>query len=280
MGPDQVLAAFRQVLIQFHVERNFEGIQKLDYSLIEWKRLLKALKLLKKAIKKQAKTSSKSKKRKQSSSSIDNSIVPPSKKSKFTTKAISYKESPTNIEQVPSSATKLSKENPSDKTSTDMSVQKPLRKKEKSKLSRESLDGKQVESKPLNKQSPNLSPTNEKETSIKEMPKSSAVSMVYNNEIVSSSVENDVQLQSDTSKQSREPYRRIKSDHVSYADSRLKDNSFLSKGGADFSYGYKAHKDLVNVRGKDFRHEKTKKKKGSYRGGMIDTSVHSIKFDE
>ena len=31
--------------------------------------------------------------------------------------------------------------------------------------------------------------------------------------------------------------------------------------------------------GKSFRHEKTKKKRGSYRGGIIDTQVYSIKFD-
>ena len=34
------------------------------------------------------------------------------------------------------------------------------------------------------------------------------------------------------------------------------------------------------VRGKDFRHEKTKKKRGSYRGGIIDhATVNSFKFD-
>jgi len=32
------------------------------------------------------------------------------------------------------------------------------------------------------------------------------------------------------------------------------------------------------VKGKGFRHEKTKKKKGTYRGGAIDTRVNSIKF--
>ena len=31
--------------------------------------------------------------------------------------------------------------------------------------------------------------------------------------------------------------------------------------------------------GKSFRHEKTKKKRGTYRGGAIDTQVYSIKFD-
>lgn len=37
---------------------------------------------------------------------------------------------------------------------------------------------------------------------------------------------------------------------------------------------------LSQVRGKDFRHEKTKKKRGSYRGGAIETSaVCSYKFE-
>ena len=35
---------------------------------------------------------------------------------------------------------------------------------------------------------------------------------------------------------------------------------------------------LVTI-GKSFRHEKTKKKRGTYRGGAIDTQVYSIKFD-
>ena len=35
------------------------------------------------------------------------------------------------------------------------------------------------------------------------------------------------------------------------------------------------------VRGKDFRHEKTKKKRGSYRGGLIDSAgVNSFKFED
>jgi len=33
------------------------------------------------------------------------------------------------------------------------------------------------------------------------------------------------------------------------------------------------------LQGKSFRHEKTKKKRGSYRGGSINTGVNSIKFD-
>ena len=50
--------------------------------------------------------------------------------------------------------------------------------------------------------------------------------------------------------------------------------------GASGSWGEKASRDLIVTRGKGFRHEKTKKKRGSYRGGNIDmNSVHSIKFD-
>jgi hypothetical protein len=35
----------------------------------------------------------------------------------------------------------------------------------------------------------------------------------------------------------------------------------------------------AQVRGKDFRHEKTKKKRGSYKGGLIDHAINSFKFD-
>lgn len=44
-------------------------------------------------------------------------------------------------------------------------------------------------------------------------------------------------------------------------------------------YGAKASEILVQVRGKDFRHEKTKKKRGTYKGGEITMGVHSIKFN-
>lgn len=50
--------------------------------------------------------------------------------------------------------------------------------------------------------------------------------------------------------------------------------------GARGSWGEKANIDLKHTRGKSFRHEKTKKKRGSYRGGQIDMAVNSIKFDD
>jgi hypothetical protein len=52
----------------------------------------------------------------------------------------------------------------------------------------------------------------------------------------------------------------------------------LDKAGSQGSYGEKAFQDLAPTRGKDFRQEKNKKKRGSYRGGQIDVGVHSIKF--
>ena len=56
----------------------------------------------------------------------------------------------------------------------------------------------------------------------------------------------------------------------------VNDNSFYTK--AD-TWGERAHNVLKHTRGKGFRHEKTKKKRGTYRGGAIDTNVHSVKFN-
>lgn len=45
-------------------------------------------------------------------------------------------------------------------------------------------------------------------------------------------------------------------------------------------WGFKAQQVLGAVRGKDFRHEKTKKKRGSYKGGNIDPHARfSYKFE-
>jgi len=62
-------------------------------------------------------------------------------------------------------------------------------------------------------------------------------------------------------------------------DERLKDNTYRGTFGND-GWGAKASEILLKVRGKGFRHEKTKKKRGGYRGGLIDdTAVRSIKFN-
>ena len=71
---------------------------------------------------------------------------------------------------------------------------------------------------------------------------------------------------------------------------RVKAEEWLGKKGAidnryeatfgDQGWGYKAQQVLGQVRGKDFRHEKTKKKRGSYMGGLIDPNANfSTKFD-
>ena len=45
-------------------------------------------------------------------------------------------------------------------------------------------------------------------------------------------------------------------------------------------YGAKASDILIKVRGKDFRREKTKKKRGNYSGGRISMEVKSTRFDD
>ncbi|XP_057545446.1 uncharacterized protein LOC130824451 [Amaranthus tricolor] len=74
-------------------------------------------------------------------------------------------------------------------------------------------------------------------------------------------------------------FRRVKEEEVEFVDERLQDNSYWAKDGAESGYGAKAQEVLGQVRGKGFRHEKTKKKRGSYRGGQIDLESHSIKFN-
>jgi len=71
---------------------------------------------------------------------------------------------------------------------------------------------------------------------------------------------------------------------------RVQDDEWIDKKGAmsnryedtfgHAGWGFKAQQVLGAVRGRDFRHEKTKKKRGSYRGGNIDPhATFSTKFD-
>jgi hypothetical protein len=55
----------------------------------------------------------------------------------------------------------------------------------------------------------------------------------------------------------------------------LDENTF-----GDGGYGAKANKVLATVRGKDFRHEKTKRKRSTYRGGLISLESKSFKYDD
>ena len=56
-------------------------------------------------------------------------------------------------------------------------------------------------------------------------------------------------------------------------------NSDVNQFGED-GYGHKANKVLSTVRGKDFRHEKTKRKRGTYTGGNITMASNSFKYDD
>merc|ERR1711974_315924 len=64
------------------------------------------------------------------------------------------------------------------------------------------------------------------------------------------------------SKKENIPFKRIKEDEID-VDPKLSDNSFFSK---EDEWGARANSVLSTVRGKGFRHEKTKKKRGSYKG--------------
>ncbi|MED6216510.1 hypothetical protein PIB30_008201 [Stylosanthes scabra] len=80
-------------------------------------------------------------------------------------------------------------------------------------------------------------------------------------------------------KSAKKAFQRVQVEKVQFADERLQDNSYWAKSGAESGYGAKAEEILGQVRGRDFRHEKTKKKRGSYRGGQIDLQSHSVKFN-
>ena len=76
------------------------------------------------------------------------------------------------------------------------------------------------------------------------------------------------------------PFKRVQDGEWMHEVGRLSevDNSYEARFG-EGGYGAKANEKLRTVRGKDFRHEKTKRKRGTYRGGVIDTGMGtSFKF--
>ena len=59
------------------------------------------------------------------------------------------------------------------------------------------------------------------------------------------------------------------------------EDSYISNKYQNYDYAERAYKDLSVTRGKDFTKEKNKKKRGSYRGGAIDTAGgKSFKFED
>ena len=82
-------------------------------------------------------------------------------------------------------------------------------------------------------------------------------------------------------RQSGERFQRVREEDVKFMkttkDSLLYDNTYEGAFGEN-GWGKKANDILGKCRGKDFRHEKTKKKRGTYRGGKIDFASNSSKF--
>lgn len=126
-----------------------------------------------------------------------------------------------------------------------------------------------------NNQTDNVSLGDDKKQS-SEVPNENSV-----NELKNSSQEKSTKKQRNGSSEPKSvtAFQRVKADEVEFVDDRLRDNSYWAKDGADSGYGAKAQEVLGQVKGRDFRHEKTKKKRGSYRGGQIDIHSHSIKFN-
>ncbi|CAK9290417.1 unnamed protein product [Gordionus sp. m RMFG-2023] len=79
---------------------------------------------------------------------------------------------------------------------------------------------------------------------------------------------------------SNKPFRRIETYGEIKIDPKLCDNSFEAKKGAANSWGEKANDVLKFTKGKGFKHEKNKKKRGSYAGGIISMSVNSVRFSD
>merc|ERR1711874_86030 len=91
-----------------------------------------------------------------------------------------------------------------------------------------------------------------------------------------SGIEDDVKAKFAEKKRSNTPFRRVVAETIE-VNPNLTDNSANTSFD---TWGAKATADLIVTRGKSFRHEKTKKKRGSYKGGAINTGVASFKFDD
>ena len=78
-----------------------------------------------------------------------------------------------------------------------------------------------------------------------------------------------------------ERFQRVREEDVTFMkttkNSLLYDNTYEGAFGEN-GWGKKANDILGKCRGKDFRHEKNKKKRGTYRGGTIDFASNSSKF--
>ena len=84
------------------------------------------------------------------------------------------------------------------------------------------------------------------------------------------------------------PATEEKKKHIGARPTRLaeqsanaQDGQYLSNNYQSYDYADRAHKDLSVTKGKGFTKEKNKKKRGSYRGGLIDTAGgKAYKFED
>ena len=84
-------------------------------------------------------------------------------------------------------------------------------------------------------------------------------------------------LNSSGEKRKSEPFRRVTGDGI---DHKVVAKMTEHRETAWDPWAEKAKRDMGHLHGKDFRHEKTKKKRGSYLGGQIDSSDRAIKFTD
>merc|ERR1712228_429362 len=74
-------------------------------------------------------------------------------------------------------------------------------------------------------------------------------------------------------------FKRVDADAIHIDNAELADNSWTALNAKGHTYANKAQERLGPVKGKNFRKEMTKAKRGTYRGGAIDThAVNSVKF--
>ena len=109
-------------------------------------------------------------------------------------------------------------------------------------------------------------------TKVKDSPKSASKDLMQDknmSETFPSKFQNELPTQGFSTN------KKIKANSSIYID-----NSSQSTFPQTHAWGYKAHLDLKNLKGKKFTKEKNKKKRGGYRGGKIGNyCVNSISLD-
>jgi hypothetical protein len=77
----------------------------------------------------------------------------------------------------------------------------------------------------------------------------------------------------------KKKHRGTKQTPLAALSTNATEQSYISNKYQNYEYAERAYKDLSVTRGKGFTKEKNKKKRGSYRGGAIDTAGgKSFKF--